>query len=102
MTRDRIMMLLCSQDYPEFMLEQTADKIEHLTPQISSAFEEWEKFGTEPTIEFCGYTYTKLVENFGMKPIAAFLALDWLSREPEKASAALKRGIRKINIKNYA
>lgn len=97
MTRDRIMMLLCSQDYPEFMLEQTADKIEHLSPQISSAFEEWAEFGTKPTIEYCGYTYAKLIKNFGMKPIAAFLALDWLFREPEIASVALKRGIRKIN-----
>lgn len=98
MEKDKIIMLLCSQDYPEYMLEQTANKIERLSPPIASLFEVWADDGTEPQINICGYTYSNLIKGFGMKPIAAFLALDWLLREPEEASAALKRGIRKLNI----
>ena len=30
MDRDNIIMLLCSQDYPQYMLEQTADKLENM------------------------------------------------------------------------
>jgi len=98
MERDKIIMLLRSQDYLEFMLEQTADKIERLTPSVAQAFEIWSDSREVPEMEIYGYTYFNLIKDFGMKPIAAFLALDWLTRESKKASAALKRGIRKIII----
>lgn len=98
MERDKILMLLCSQDYPEFMLEQTADKIERLTPEIARHFETWAETDENPNLEICGYSFSRLTSEFKMKPVAAFLALDWLVREPKKASAALNRGIRKLNI----
>ena len=98
MNRDKILMLLCSQEYPEFMLEQTADKIERLSPNIAEAFESWADERVEPTMEICGYSYEKLIKDFNMRPIGAFLTLDWLTREPEKATEALKRGIRKLKV----
>lgn len=87
-------MTLCAQDYPGYMLEQTADKIERMDERIKAAFEEWVDNDVIPTIEIEGWSYNKLVEKFKMRPVAAFLALDWLTREPEKAAKALKRGIR--------
>ena len=96
MNRDNILMLLCSQDYPPFMLESTADKIEQLTPALAKAFEDWANDGIMPEIEINGYSCQKLTEDYNMRPIAVFLALDWLIREPEKAAAALRRGIRNI------
>lgn len=87
-------MTLCAQDYPDYMLEQTADKIERMDERIKAAFEEWVDNDVIPTIEIEGWSYNKLVEKFKMRPVAAFLALDWLTREPEKAAKALKRGIR--------
>lgn len=94
MNRDNIIMMLCAQDYPAYMLEKTADKVEHMDEHIKSAFEEWVDSNTIPTIEIEGWNYGKLVEKFNMRPVAAFLALDWLTRDPEKATKALKRGIR--------
>lgn len=94
MNRDNIIMTLCAQDYPDYMLEQTADKVERMDERIKAAFEEWVDSNVIPTIEIEGWNYNKLVEKFKMRPVAAFLALDWLTREPEKASKALKRGIR--------
>ena len=61
--------------------------------RIKAAFEEWVDSNVIPTIEIEGWSYNKLAENFNMRPVAAFLALDWLTREPEKASKALKLGI---------
>lgn len=87
-------MTLCAQDYPDYMLEQTADKVERMDERIKAAFEEWVDNDVIPTIEIEGWSYNKLVEKFKMRPVAAFLALDWLTREPEKAAKALKRGIR--------
>lgn len=94
MNRDNIIIALCAQDYPEFMLEQTADKIERMDERLKTAFEEWLDKETLPTIEVEDWDYNKLVRKFKMRPAAAFLALDWLIREPEKASKSLKRGIR--------
>lgn len=61
--------------------------------RIKAAFEEWVDSNVIPTIEIEGWSHNKLVEKFKMCPVAAFLALDWLTREPEKASKALKLGI---------
>ena len=94
MNRDTIIQVLCAQDYPEFMLEQTADKVERLAPSILQAFEEWVEDQSIPAISIEGWNYCRLIEEFHMRPVAAFLALDWLAREPEKAANALKRGIR--------
>lgn len=94
MNRDRIIMTLCAQDYPDYMLEQTADKVERMDERIKLAFEDWVDSNIIPTIEIEGWNYAKLVEKFKMRPVAAFLALDWLTRDPKKASKALKRGIR--------
>lgn len=87
-------MTLCAQDYPDYMLEQTADKVERMDERIKAAFEEWVDSNVIPTIEIEGWNYDKLVKKFKMRPVAAFLALDWLTREPEKAAKALKRCIR--------
>ena len=94
MDRDKILMVLCAQDYPDYMLEQTVDKVEHMDEKIKAAFEEWVETGIAPTFEIEDWTYGKLIQRCKMRPVAAFLALDWLIKEPENASKALKRGIR--------
>lgn len=94
MDRNNIIMILCSQDYPQYMLEQTADKLEIMNSNLKEAFENWANNGTIPTVEVEGWSYNRLIEKFNMRPVAAFLALDWLIRDPEKASKSLKKGIR--------
>lgn len=94
MNRDNIIMILCAQDYPDYMLEQTVDKVERMDERIKLAFEDWVDSNVIPTIEIEGWNYAKLVEKFKMRPVAAFLALDWLTRDPEKAIKALNKGIR--------
>jgi hypothetical protein len=39
-----------------------------------------------------GLTVDTLQRQHGMTPIAAFLTLDWLSRDPEAALASLHKG----------
>lgn len=94
MERNTIIEILKEEAYPEYMIEQTADKMENLEPEIKNAFEQWQLNGIIPTITLEGYTYQTLVNQFGMKPVGAFITLDWLKREPEKAAKALERGIK--------
>ena len=94
MERNQIIEILKEEDYPEYMIEQTANKLENLEPEIKIAFEQWHLNGTIPTITLEGYTYQDLVILYGMKPVGAFITLDWLKREPDKAARALEKGIR--------
>lgn len=94
MKRKQIIEILKEEDYPEYMIEQTADKIENLENEIKEAFEKWHLDGTIPAIKLEGYSYQDLVNQFGMKPVGAFVTLDWLKKEPGKASDALRRGIK--------
>lgn len=94
MERTEIIKKLREEGYPDFMLEKTADKIEVFNPDIATKFSEFCIQGTHPEIEIEGYNYKNLVEKFGMKSISAFITLDWLIREPEKAKEALSKGIK--------
>lgn len=94
MERNIIIDILKEQGYPAFMLEKTADKIVNMSPSLKEAFDDWIKNGVEPSFEIKGYTFASLMEDFKMKPVGAFITLDWIMREPEKAIESLNRGIR--------
>lgn len=94
MERDKIIELLNNQGYPAFMLDKTAEKLENLSSILQVPFENWAKCGIEPSFSIKGYSYSLLVVKFNMKPIGAFITLDWLIREPEKALESLNRGIK--------
>lgn len=94
MERNRIIEILKEQGYPTFMLEKTADKVENLSQPLKESFSMWAEYGIEPSLSIKGYSYNILIERFNMKPIGAFLTLDWILREPEKAIENLNRGIK--------
>jgi len=69
-----------------------AEKIQKLSPEIYSAFEEWFNTGKISEIEVEGYTVASLrAKKKQMNAVGAFLTLDWLKREPEKAKFALEQ-----------
>ena len=93
---DRIILLeiLKDENYPSHMIENTLHKLSNLQPQTTVALKKWLEDGKTPSLNVEGYTFSVLTTKFGMQPIGAFLTLNWLCREPQKASNALKRGIR--------
>jgi len=68
------------------------DRLCRLDPAIASSFLGWWVQGIEPDIKIHGYSVKRLEEEHSMTPIAAFLTLDWLVREPERAQRSLKKG----------
>ena len=94
MERNRIIEILKEQGYPTFMLEKTADKVENLSLPLKESFSLWVESGREPSLSIKGYSYSILIEKFKMKPVGAFITLDWIMREPEKAIENLNRGIK--------
>lgn len=94
MDRERIKEILAEEQYPEFMIEKTADKIEAFSIAVAEAFDNWSKDKSLPNISIEGFAFTDLVTKWGMNPVGAFITLDWLLREPEKAKRALQKGIK--------
>ena len=82
MNNEILAKLLKEEDYPT------------LQPIVAESFESWLYQGKLPNIEIEGYTYSILVNDYGMKPVGAFLTLDWLCRDPQKAILSLKKGIK--------
>ena len=94
MNEQLIKSVLIEENYPDYMLAKTIEKINNLNPLIKDAFERWVTSGENPVICIEAYTVERLENEYGMKPVGAFLTLDWLVRNPENAKRALQKGYR--------
>lgn len=75
---------------------QVAIKLERLQPAVREAFLTWWRTGDIPPLTVEGYTVQRLVEEYKFVLPGAFLALDWLVREPVRALRALEEGFDEI------
>ena len=94
MNKEILIKLLKEENYPAHMVDATIAKLNKLQPIVLENFEVWLNEGKLPDFEVEGYSYQVLVNDYGMKPVGAFLTLDWLCRDPQKASLSLKKGIK--------
>jgi len=79
-------------NYPEENVDSVVSKLNVMSPNIYAAFETWFNTGNETNVEVEGYNYASIkLKDSNMNPIAVYLTLDWLAREPIKAKAALER-----------
>jgi hypothetical protein len=78
--------------YPERGAKLVASDLAAAGEPVLSAFVQWWETGTLPLVEVEGYTVSRLVEEQGLHPVAAFLALDWLRRDPQEALRVLAKG----------
>ena len=97
--KDLIPRLRKEFDYPPTGAQMVAADLRACGPAIRAAFWQWWNAGAlDADLEVEGYTLKRLAEEHGMTPIAAFLTLDWLVKEPEAALASLARGHDRIEI----
>ena len=81
----------CKPEYLDKNVRMLVNKIENCMPEIRVAIENWLLSNKEIDIEISGINYSELLEKAKMTPLAAYLTLDWVSREPTMALASLKR-----------
>ncbi|MCL2109716.1 MAG: hypothetical protein FWH20_10275 [Oscillospiraceae bacterium] len=98
--------LISDLDCKESQVDGIVEKIQKLAPEIYTAFEEWFNTGKVSDIAVEGFTVESIrTKKKQMNVVGAFLALDWLKREPQKAkfalnqqefqNSAVSRGVRK-------
>lgn len=85
-----------SKDEAEYVIK----KVEHMREDIKDALVDWLKSDKEPEIAVEGFTMRSLSDSYSLEPVASFLTLDWLSREPLKAKKSLARGYDEVVIKH--
>ena len=79
-------------DCRESQVDGVVTRVEALAPDIAAAFEEWFRTGAIKEVEVEGYTVAALrAKKKNLNVVGAYLTLDWLRREPEKAKRALER-----------
>ena len=70
-----------------------AAQIAQLAPELRKAFVAfWETGEVSHTTAYHGYTLRRLMSQ-GCAPLAAFLTLDWIIKEPAAALARLEHGV---------
>lgn len=79
-------------DYEDNRAKSVVEELSQCAPEILAAFRHWWETGKLGDLEVEGYTVSKLMEQYGMNPFAAFLTLDWLWKEPKVASQAIAQG----------
>ncbi|MCX7773552.1 MAG: hypothetical protein N2376_10630 [Clostridia bacterium] len=79
-------------DCKESQVDGVVAKISRMAPDIYAAFESWFNTGVVKEIEVEGYTVASLrAKKRNMNIVGAYLTLDWLRREPDKAKFALSQ-----------
>ena len=97
--REMVARLVEEFGYPEDGAHLVADRLNAMQPAVKRAFEKWWA-GDTVQFEVEGFTVERLAGTVGLKPIAAFLTLDWLVREPQKAKIAIRRGYDYVALPN--
>lgn len=96
---DLVPRLIEEFDYPPAGARSLAQKLVALSPAVKEVFVEWWCTGDLDTeLEIEEYTLKRLIEERSLKPIAAFLTLNWLLREPATARPVVDRGYDRIKV----
>jgi hypothetical protein len=78
--------------YTEKEAKVVVPDLETSDPIVQEAFEKWwSGGGLDEELVVQGYTLQKLIDKHGFNPINAFLTMNWLIREPEKALRGLSK-----------
>jgi len=93
MNRESMRKVLVEQyDYKHSQVDGVIDRIESFSAPVAEAFAHWLATGELTSPAIAGYTVKKILETQNMKPVAAYIQLQWLVDEPERALRSLRRG----------
>lgn len=83
--------LINKWEYPRSQAPETALRLQAMAPEILQGFAEWldsGEFPDEPV--YTSYSPRSLRKLTNLKPPAIFLMLDWIRREPQEATRAMR------------
>ncbi len=91
---DNIKSALLQNGYNDRQASVAMEKLSRINDQLKAGIERWAESGIETDYTIAGVNLSKLKSEFSLTYPAALLTMDWLIREPDKALASIKRGIK--------
>ena len=92
MTTQELKNALIEKNHEADKVERVTDKIENLSPDIREALENWAKTDVFESPVYGGYDVKAIRKaQPTMTVLGAYLALDWLRRDPATAKMAIVR-----------
>lgn len=94
MKQGEIEQVLLNKGYTAKQSLQLSKELAELAQPLADCFSQWAI--NDDTIDFSshGLSVLGLMKKFGLKYPAALLSMDWVVKDPDKAIAAIRRGIR--------
>jgi hypothetical protein len=89
---DLIPRLVGEFGYSSYEAEAAVNELAAADLRIQEAFLRWWNTGEVSDLTIEQYNLHRLADEHGLNPVAGFLMLDWLLKEPEMAQAALAHG----------
>lgn len=101
MTTNRIIETLINEkNYDRVQTEKVESKIDSLSSDIKEALIDFVESGNLTSPEYSGYTVERILKaKPGMTELGAYLALDWIRREPKTAIKAIITPVMKFTPK---
>ena len=94
MNKDEIVQALQKHQYNQIQADGVANELSQIDSQLIPLLEKWIKDDTETDYAVEGFSLIELMSLYKMSYPAALLTIDWLIKEPETASLAIKKGIK--------
>ena len=91
---EKLKVALLSNGYNEEQAKIAMEKLYNISSSLTQGLNEWANNGNEMDYTIEGIKLSDLKLQYKLTYPAALLTMDWLIREPEKALASIKRGIR--------
>ncbi len=89
--------LVEEKHYDKVQTERLVPKINALPEEIKAALVHWMESGEVSSPEYSGYTVDRILrEKPGMTTLAAYLALDWIRKDPQTAVKAIAAPVMKF------
>lgn len=83
---------LYPEQYSNDKLDVLNSSLAKMSPVIKKALIEFLQTNSQLELNLLGYSVDNLAKDHGMNEVAAYLTLDWIIREPDKALESIKRG----------
>lgn len=94
MNKEVIIKALISNQYPELQASGVADELMQIDLRLLPLLENWINQGNEQDFTVEGFSLLSLKDQYKLTYPAALLTIDWLIKDPQTASYAIKRGIK--------
>ena len=94
MNKDEIVQAVQKHQYNQMQADGVANELSQIDSQLIPLLEKWIQDDTETDYAVEGFSILEFMSLYNMAYPAALLTIDWLIKDPQTATTAIKKGIK--------